>query len=78
MAVSFFLFKFTIESVDKIGLPDFLSTKIVHLGAFLVLPLLQTKQKTKIVYLDYQVTIHIKARNTKTALGLTVCWELLT
>ena len=28
--------------------------------------------KTKIVYLDYQVTINIKARNTKTALGLTV------
>ena len=32
----------------------------------------KTKQKTKIVYLDYQVTIHVLARNTKTALGLTV------
>ena len=26
----------------------------------------------KIVYIDYQVTVHVKARNTKTALGLTV------
>ena len=28
--------------------------------------------KTKIVYLDCQDTIHIKARNAKTAVGLTV------